>query len=381
MVPVAHHGAAIHDGAELHEGAALLVEDGTCAGIVPVRAIPDGARRVALPGGTLCPGFVDLQVNGGAGAMLGDAADVAGLRRIAAAHAALGTAAFLPTLITDTPGRTRAVAAAVREAVAAGAPGIAGLHLEGPHLAPARAGAHDPALIRPMGADDLAFLCELARAMPALMVTLAPEAAPPERIAALARAGATVSLGHTDASYEDCRAAVRAGARAVTHLYNAMSQLTPRAPGLVGAFLDAPELSAGIIADGVHVHPAAIRAALTARPGAVFLVTDAMAVAGTDLPGFALGGRAVSRAGGRLTLADGTLAGADLDMAGAVRTVAGPVGRGRGEAIAMATGRPAGLLTLPRGAGSLRPGDPFRAVHLDAAGRLAARLGAWDGDG
>ena len=267
MVPIAHHGAAIHDGAALHEDAALLVEDGICAGIVPEDAIPRRARRVALPGGTLCPGFVDLQVNGGGGVMLGDAADAAGLRRIAAAHAALGTAAFLPTLITDAPGRTRAAVAAVREAIAAAVPEIAGLHLEGPHIAPARAGAHDPAHIRPMGEDDLAFLCDLARALPALMVTLAPEAAPPERIAALARAGATVSLGHTDASYEDCRAAVRAGARAVTHLYNAMSQLTARAPGLVGAFLDTPELSAGIIADGVHVHPAAIRSALAGAAG------------------------------------------------------------------------------------------------------------------
>ena len=381
MALTAHHGAAIHDGETLHEGAALLVKDGICAGIVREDAIPEGARRAALPGGTLCPGFVDLQVNGGGGVMLGDAADAAGLRRIAAAHAALGTAAFLPTLITDTPARTRAVAAAVREAVAAGVPGIAGLHLEGPHLAPARAGAHDPTLIRPMGEDDLTFLCDLARALPALMVTLAPEAAAPERIAALARAGATVSLGHTDASYEDCLAAVRAGARAVTHLYNAMSQLTARSPGLVGAFLDSPELAAGLIADGVHVHPAAIRAALRARPDGAFLVTDSMAVAGTDLPGFALGGRSVSRANGRLTLADGTLAGADLDMAGAVRTIAGLVGRGMAGAIAMATGRPAHLLPGLRGAGALRPGDPFRAVHLDPAGRLAARLGAWGGGG
>ena len=379
MPLTAHHGAAVHDGEALHHGAALLVEDGLCAGIVPEDAIPERAERIAHPVGTICPGFVDLQVNGGGGVMLGAAADAAGLRRIAAAHAALGTAAFLPTLITDMPARTRAVARAVRGALAAGAPGIAGLHLEGPHLALARAGAHDPALIRPMGEADLAFLCELARTLPALMVTLAPEAVPPERIAALAGAGAVVSLGHTDAPYADCVAAARAGARCVTHLFNAMSQLAPRAPGLVGAFLDRPELSAGIIADGVHVHPAAVRAAAAARPGGLFLVTDAMAVAGTDLPSFALGGRAVTRAEGRLTLADGTLAGADLDMAGAVRTMAGPGGQGLAEAVAMATGRPAAFLPgLPR-AGRLEEGDPFRALRLDAGGRLAERLGAWDG--
>lgn len=376
MPPTAYLGAAIHDGETLRQGAALLVADDVCAGIVPEADVPPGAGRVRLAGGTLAPGFVDLQVNGGDGIMLGDAIGVEGLRRIASAHARLGTAALLPTLITDTPERTRAALRAARAAYEAGVPGVAGLHLEGPHLAPARAGAHDPALIRPMGEEDLALLCEAARDLPALMVTLAPEIVAPEQIAALSGAGAIVALGHSDASYETCVAAARAGARVVTHLYNAMSQLGARTPGLVGAFLDTPALRAGIIADGIHVHPAAIRTARAARPDGLFLVTDAMATAGSDIREFRLGGRAVGREGGRLTLADGTLAGADLEMSGAVGMAAGPCGAGEEAAVAMATGRPGRL--LPGGlAGRLVEGAPFRAVHMPAPGGPVRRLGGW----
>jgi N-acetylglucosamine-6-phosphate deacetylase len=369
-------GATVFDGARLIEDAAVLVEAGQVAAILPASKAPQSAVE-RLPGGVLAPGFVDLQVNGGDGIMLDAAAGVAGIARICAAHARLGTTTLLPTLITDTPEATRAVIAAGVAAAAAAVPGFAGLHLEGPHLDPRRRGAHDPALIRPMTAEDLAALCDAAARLPALMVTLAPAAATPAQIAALATAGAIVSLGHAEATLAEARAAADAGARAATHLFNAMSPLGHREPGLVGAALDDGRISAGLIADGVHVAPEAVRVALAAKrgPGAMFLVTDAMAVAGTDLGGFELGGRRILRADGRLTLADGTLAGADCDMPACLRFLTGPVGIDLAAALRLATAAPAAVIGRAD-VGRLAPGARADLVHLDAALRLT---GVWRG--
>lgn len=353
----AYVGARVFDGWRFHEGVALLVEGGQVAGLVPEAECPPSLPRDALRG-VIAPAFVDLQVNGGGGVMVDGAADLAALRHICGVHRRLGTAGLLPTLITDTREATAAVVAAGIAAAEAKAPGFLGLHLEGPHLDPRRKGAHDPALIRPMGAEDLARLCEAARRLPALVVTLAPEAATAEQIAALAGAGAVVSLGHSDCSCEQAEAAFRAGARCATHLFNAMSQIGNRAPGLAGAIL-AGEAAAGIIADGIHVHPATLRLALAARPEGVFLVTDAMAFAGSAARELKLNGRRVLRRAGRLTLEDGTLAGADLSMAQAVATLVGAARIAPERALAMAARVPAGVIGV---------GDRFGAI---AAGRRA----------
>ena len=359
-------GASVFDGSRLHAGAALVVEEGRVAAIVPRDEAPAGAR-VVLDGGVLGPGFVDLQVNGGGGVMLNGQPDLAGIQAICAAHGRLGTAGLLPTLITDTPEVTRAAVAAGVAAAVEGVPGFLGLHLEGPHLDPRRKGAHDPALIRPMQAEDLAFLCAAAERLPALVVTVAPESATTEQVAALARAGAVVSLGHSDTGAAGARAAFAAGARMVTHLFNAMSQLGNREPGLVGAALDDEGVRAGLIADGVHVDPVAMRLALAAKRGTdgIFLVTDAMAVAGTALREFTLNGRRILRQDGRLTLADGTLAGADIDFAGAIRVLVRDVGVTLEQALRMATAGPAIALGKGGTLGRLVPGGPADMVHLD----------------
>lgn len=372
-------GAAIFDGTALRSGHSLLVRDArTVEAIVPDTARPGDAERIDLGGGILAPGFVDLQVNGGGGVMLGDAPGVETLRTIAAAHARLGATAILPTLITDTPARTAAAIAATEAAIAAGVPGLLGLHLEGPHLCVARKGAHDAALIRPMNDADLDLLRDAAARLPALKVTLAPEAVTPAQIAALDGCGILVSLGHTDAGFDTCIAAAEAGARCVTHLFNAMSQMTARAPGLVGAALHDGRLSAGLIADGIHLHPAPLAAALRAKtgPGRVFLVSDAMATAGSDIANFRLGGREIRRSGDRLTLTDGTLAGAHLELATALRTLTDAAGLPRAEALAMATSIPATLIGAPPGTGTLSPGAPFTAVHLSDRLHLSA---IWQG--
>lgn len=365
-------GARIYDGSAMRKNAALLLQDGRITGIFAPSDLPPGCAHQALPGGILAPGFVDLQVNGGGGVMFNHAPDLPTLRMIAQAHARLGTTTWLPTLITDTPARTQAAIDSVAEAIAAETLGVAGLHLEGPHLDPARKGAHDPTLIRPMTDTDLTQLLTAARRLPLLKVTLAPEAVTNAQIATLRAAGVLVSLGHTDANFDTCVAAAKAGATCVTHLFNAMRQLGSREPGLVGAALSLGTLSAGIIADLIHVHPQTLRLALAAKrePGALFLVTDAMATTGSEITEFRLNNRTVYRDGARLQLSDGTLAGAHLDMATALRNVVAVSGCTQEQALAMATRIPAEVAGLS--AGRLTPGQSANFVHLSDGLELIA---------
>ncbi|MBU1313700.1 MAG: N-acetylglucosamine-6-phosphate deacetylase [Alphaproteobacteria bacterium] len=358
MTLSAIRGARIFDGETWHEDAALVVSGGRVTAIVAEAEIPADAELVSSGGGILVPGFVDLQVNGGGGVMLNDQPTVEGLRTICRAQARFGTTALLPTLITDTPETTAAVIAAGRQAVAQNMPGFAGLHLEGPHLSLARKGAHDPALIRPMDAADLDLLLSCRDVFPAMMITVAPENVTEEQVSRLAAAGFVLSLGHTDAGFDTVERYAKAGASTVTHLFNAMSPLGHREPGMVGAALDNGHLHAGLIADGIHVHPAAMSLALRAKqgPGRIFVVTDAMSPIGTDLTSFTLNGREILRRDGRLTLADGTLAGADIDMLASVhflhRTLALPLE----EALRMVSAYPAEAARLGQRKGALKPG-------------------------
>ncbi len=365
-VTTAYTGARIFDGEAWHEDKALLVVDGTVLGISGTP--PAGAQTVALDGGLLVPGFVDLQVNGGGGILLNEQPTLEGIRTICAAPAPFGTTALLPTLITDTPEITaRAIAAGI-EAAARKVPGFLGLHLEGPHLSIARKGAHDPALIRPMDAADLANLVEAARSLPVLISTVAAETVTPQQVAALAGAGIIVSVGHSEAGMSTVRAAAAAGATMVTHLYNAMSQLTNREPGVVGAALSDGRLHAGLIADGIHVAPEAIGIALRAKtgPGRIFLVTDAMSVTGTDLESFTLNRRTIYRKNGALRLADGTLAGADLKMIDAIVFMHRTIGLPLEEALRMATVYPAEAVGQGAHHGHLNPGAQASFVHLSS---------------
>jgi N-acetylglucosamine-6-phosphate deacetylase len=364
---VAYSGARIFDGEHWHERAALVVDGARIHAIVA--EIPPGAARVDLGGGILAPGFVDLQVNGGGGLMVGAGTSAGDLAAICATHAQFGATALLPTLITDTPAVTDAVLAAGAVAARTGVPGFLGLHLEGPHLSLARKGAHDPALIRPMDEADLVRLERARRLLPHLLVTVAPETVTPEQIARLVKAGIVVSLGHSDASFEMASAAIRAGASMATHLFNAMSQIGNRDPGVAGAALRHGSVWAGLIADGIHVHPATVAIALAAKrgPGRIFLVSDSMSQAGTALDSFDLCGRTIFRRDGALRLADGTLAGADLTIGGAVHEAHRRFGLELGECLRMASLYPATAIGAT-GLGRLGPGTEASFVHLDLGG-------------
>lgn len=356
-------GAQVFDGKRLVPGP-LRVVDGVVA------EAGEGVE-VRLEGGILAPGFLDLQVNGAGGRMVDASCTADWLAEMCAIHARLGATGILPTLITDTPEATAAVVAAGVEAARRQVPGFLGLHLEGPHLDQRRKGAHDPALIRAMTEEDLVLLLKAAAKLPSLMVTLAPASVTADQIARLATAGVIVSLGHSDCTHAEAQAAIVAGAACVTHLFNAMSQLGNRDPGLVGAALTDP-VHAGLIADGIHVAPETIRIAMAASDR-LFLVSDAMAAAGSDLVAFTLNGRRILRREGRLTLEDGTLAGADLSLpqaVGVMRRLGTPVE----VALAMVTSRPAACLGRADRLGHLMPGQRADMVHLAEDGAL---IGVW----
>jgi len=330
-------------------------------------AVAEGAQAdaVDLDGGWIMPGFIDTQVNGGGGVLFNDAPTVDGVAAIGAAHRRFGTTAFLPTLISDMPDVIARALDGVDQAIAAQIPGVVGIHVEGPVLNPAHMGIHDSGRFRALDDTIMTLLLQPRRGK--VMVTLAPELVPADRLAALVRAGILVSIGHSNASYAEATAGFGTGITGVTHLFNAMSPLRHRAPGVVGAALDARQPYCGLIVDGFHVDDAALRIALRARPvDRMMLVTDAMPCVGTDATTFLLQGRPIAVENGRCLGADGTLAGSDLDMARAVRNTVERLGIAPEEAAAMASTNPAAFLGLSRERGTLAPGRRADWVQLDA---------------
>ncbi|MGO3127679.1 MAG: N-acetylglucosamine-6-phosphate deacetylase [Luteimonas sp.] len=346
---------------------AVLVEHGR---ILALAAHDDprvrDAQRHDLGGHTLLPGFVDAQVNGGGGVLFNNATTVDAIRTIADAHRRFGTTALLPTLISDDLDVMREAIAAVRDAIDAGVPGIVGIHLEGPYLAPARKGTHDAGKFRVPDADEIALAASLGNGI--TLVTLAPEQVPRDRIRALVEAGVIVAAGHTAGSYEEVRAGLDAGITGFTHLYNAMSPLQGRDPGAVGAALEDRGSWCGIIVDGAHVHAASLRVALAAKPrGKVFLVTDAMPPVGADSPGYVLYGETITAVDGVVRNAAGALAGSALDMMTAVRNTVQTLDVPLEEAARMAATYPARFLGLDHELGRIAPGLRADFVVVDDA--------------
>ena len=356
------YGARLFDGERLHDDCALIVVGASIHALTRFEDRPGGGEQVDLGGGILSPGFIDWQINGGGGVLFNAEPTVEGIAAIGSAHRLAGVTAFLPTVVTDAPQVLDAALAAAREAQRR-VPGALGIHVEGPFIDLKRKGAHPPEFIRPMREEDADAL--IAAQAGVMVVTLAPASVPLERIARLAKAGIVVSLGHSDASAEEALSVFDAGASAVTHLYNAMSQLNSRAPGVVGAALADKRVICGLIADGEHAHASAYRAALAARgPHGVALVSDAMPAAAGGPDVFELHGRRITRVGDKLVTDDGTLAGAAITMRDAVAYVVHKLGIPLADALTMATLTPARLLRVDGRIGRLKPGHRADLVHL-----------------
>ena len=360
------------------DGLAVLLDGAKIAAVLPA---DDPRVRAATPrdlgGDLLMPGFIDTQVNGGGGVLFNDAPTVESIRAIGRAHRSLGTTGFMPTLISDDLHVIEAGLLAVRDAIAQRVPGVLGIHIEGPFLNPERKGIHDPAKLRALDAASIELLTTPTGGR--TMVTLAPEMTTPTSIRALTEAGVIVSAGHSNASYEQTRAALDAGLRGFTHLFNAMSQLGNREPGVVGAALDDEASWCGLIVDGVHVSPVTMRIAMRAKSRERFmLVTDAMPNTGSELATFTLAGKRVDVRAGSLVDENGTLAGASLTMSAAVANAVELLGLEVHEAARMAGAQPAAFLKLDRALGRIAPGMIASLVLMN---RDLAVLETWiDGE-
>ncbi|MFK4492879.1 N-acetylglucosamine-6-phosphate deacetylase [Bradyrhizobium sp. USDA 336] len=342
----------IFDGTDMRGPGSVRISQGRIESISFDEAAPASIRlpRDAI----LAPGLIDIQVNGGGGVLLNDQPTEAGVRRIVEAHRKAGTTGCLPTLITDRPEVVERLAVAAQACL--DIPGVLGFHLEGPALNRSRKGIHPETEIRVPDRRDLAAIKSFGDRGRST-VTLAPECVPASMIDELVGAGLRVAAGHSDASAEQIRQAVGRGLLGVTHLFNAMSQLSAREPGVVGAALEEDRLFAGIICDGIHVERAALRVAFRCKGrDRLMLVSDAMPLVGTDDRQFLLQGRQITLHDNRLTGSDGTLAGAHLTMIQAVRNAVTLIGIALVDALIMASRTPAAFLGLGSELGRIAAG-------------------------
>lgn len=361
----------VFDGEKLCDGLALKCENDRIVETRNVDVLPLNAQRLRISG-TICPGFIDLQVNGGGGVLLNQNPTLEGMRSIIRAHRQYGTVAVMPTVITDTHDVLVAAADAALSAI--NEPGFVGLHIEGPHISQARRGTHDAQYIRPLDDLTMAVVAKLARAGIAVLITVAPEAATSAQIAEMAAMGAVVSLGHTDATSPQVSAAITAGATCATHLFNAMSPMLNRSPGAVGAVINS-QAYAGIICDGYHVADEMVGLAIRARPvsGCMFLVSDAMPTVGGPNT-FELYGSTITLKDGQLVNSEGSLAGAHITMAQSVRRLINVVGVRQEIALQMAITVPANVIKQPELAGvQNRSTDDLLVLDRDSA--IVATLG------
>ncbi len=353
----------------LRAGRALALRDGRVSDVADRDSLPASATTVAVDG-IVAPGFVDLQVNGGGGVLINATPTQEAMWAVARAHRPFGTTAIFPTVITDSRDvLDRTVSAAIE---ACGMNGVAGLHIEGPHISVDRRGTHKAAFVRPLDDSTIAHIRRLRAAGVPTMVTVAPEVVTPAQIAAMVALGAVVSLGHSKATGDETRKALAAGATCATHLFNAMPPMTARGPGLAGAVINS-QAYAGLICDGIHVSDDMLAMAIRARPvaGRMFLVSDAMPTVGGP-PEFDLYGTTVHLEGHKLVNSEGSLAGAHTTMSEGVRCVADTLGFGLETALQMAITVPCRAMGLSLDA--LAGRDAGDLVLLDAAANVVGAL-------
>jgi N-acetylglucosamine-6-phosphate deacetylase len=365
MKPVAYINARVLVRGQMEKDLAIIVNGDRIEKISRLEhASLDGTRTIDLGGNYVLPGFIDVQVNGGGGVLFNESPDVAGIRSMSEAHCQFGTTGFLPTLISDELEIIRQGVAAVDAAIEQGVPGVLGIHIEGPFLAHDRRGVHDARKLQRLTREIINGLepVKLGKSV----LTLAPETVSPDMIRMLTDKGFIICAGHSNASYKQVIAAIEQGLRGFTHLFNAMSQLGSREPGMVGAALDTQSAWCGIIADNHHVSPASLRVAYRCKgPEKLMLVTDAMPPVGTNQKEFSLQGIAITVSDGVCKDPNGTLAGAALDMVSAVRNTMEVTGCSLADASHMASTGPAAFLGLGDNRGRIEAGNKADLVILN----------------
>ncbi|WP_083887090.1 N-acetylglucosamine-6-phosphate deacetylase [Nodosilinea nodulosa] len=356
----------LYTGSQVLQNHALVVEAATIVDLVPMTELPSDLPRLDGHGWAAAPGFIDLQLNGCGGVMFNDAITAATLDTMHRTNLQSGTTSFLPTLITTSDEAMRDAIALIAEYRHCYPQRVLGVHLEGPYLNPKRGGIHNRAAIRPARGS---MISHLSKAGPEVvkLVTLAPEMVAVNHIQQLAQAGILVAAGHTDASFEEALAGFTAGVGMVTHLFNAMSPWQGRSPGMVGAVFSQPDIYAGIIVDGHHVHYGSVGLAQKIKQDRLILVSDATPPVGTTLESFVIGGQQVFYRDGKCVNADGTLGGAALTLIEAVGNCVRQVNIPLAEALRMATRYPARAIGVDRYLGLLAAGYQANITLFDPA--------------
>ncbi|CAM4457785.1 N-acetylglucosamine-6-phosphate deacetylase [Vibrio agarivorans] len=344
----------VYTGSDVLTQHALIIADEKIVQICPVSELPDNIETVDLDGANVSPGFIDLQLNGCGGVMFNDEITSETLEIMHQANLKSGCTSYLPTLITSSDENMRQAVAAARDYHAQYQNQSLGLHLEGPYLNVIKKGIHSVDYIRPSDDSMIDYICENADVI--TKVTLAPEHNKPEHIEQLAKAGIVVSIGHTNATYVEARDSFEAGISFATHLFNAMTPMAGREPGVVGAIYDTPEVYAGIIADGFHVDYANIRIAHKIKGEKLVLVTDATAPAGAEMDHFIFVGKKVYYRDGKCVDENGTLGGSALTMIEAVQNTVEHAGIALDEALRMATLYPARAIGVEDKLGRIKKG-------------------------
>ncbi|HHX8278562.1 TPA: N-acetylglucosamine-6-phosphate deacetylase [Vibrio diabolicus] len=362
----------IYTGSDVLTDHAVIIENDLIQSIVPVTELPQGIEVKDLAGANLSPGFIDLQLNGCGGVMLNDAITPETMQIMHEANLKSGCTSFLPTLITSSDEDMRTAISAAREYHNQYQNQSLGLHLEGPYLNVAKKGIHNVDFIRPSDENMIDLIC--ANADIIAKVTLAPEQNDPEHIARLKAAGIVVSIGHTNATYAEARKGFEAGITFATHLFNAMTPMVGREPGVVGAIYDTPDVYAGIIADGFHVDYANIRIAHRIKGEKLVLVTDATAPAGANIDHFIFVGKKVYYRDGKCVDENGTLGGSALTMIEAVQNSVEHAGIALDEALRMATLYPATAIGVEDRLGRVRKGMVANLTIFDRDFKVKATV-------
>lgn len=357
-------GTTVFDGESLLDDTAVLVDGDRIVDILAESELPADVPRSCLKGGTLAPGLIDLQVNGGGGVLINNGIDSEALQTVLRAHQLQGSTRLLATVISDDVDTIGNALQVIDDGLQNGMPGLLGAHLEGPFISSEKRGVHNESVLQIL--DRKSWTPYIDRQSCIKILTVAPECADPESIRALSESGMRVFLGHSAASYEQCLTALQHGASGFTHVFNAMGPLLGREPGIIGAALNSANSFCGVIADGHHLHPATLEIIIAAKPrGQVFLVSDAMATAGTGIREFSLYGEQVQSSGGRLISSEGKLAGSAICLIDAVRYTHRELKMSLQECLRMASLYPASVMGLEHTLGRIKPGYSANLIHID----------------
>jgi len=351
---------------------AVIINGNMIEDLVEIDRVPKEIETIDAEGKILAPGFIDIQVNGGGGVLFNDAPTVESINTIFSAHLKYGVTSILPTLISDDVEKMKQAIDSVEQMMKIAGNHTLGIHLEGPYIEVSKAGVHEKKHIRKISLGELKTILDSTSAVK--LITLAPELLDSSSMKYLLEKNIVMFAGHTNASFNTCNEFFKNGGKGATHLFNAMSQLTGREPGVVGATFFNKNAKGGIIVDGHHVDLHNVAIASRLMKGRLFLVTDSMPSVGSEIESFNIGEVTIFCKDGKCVTADGTIGGSNLNMLLAVRNCVSKCGIPLDEALRMSSTYQAELLGYGHILGKISPGYHANLILIDNTVHIHATI-------